>query len=311
MSGIFRLKEKQEYEAWLKEKAAIKRLNPLTTESDEARKKRIADLLAHGHEPKFFAYYFSHLASSEFAYFQKRDVKHVVSHSDCFALMEWPREHAKSIIWDVMVPLLLKAKGELTGMLISSANEQKANKLLADIQAELMFNRRYIADFGDQYNQGKWQDGQFTTMDGVGFWAFGRGQSPRGVRESEKRPNYGVFDDIDDAVLVRNESRVREVVDWLLGDFYGAMPITGSRLIGVGNRIHQRSVLAHIAGDIEPDDPKREGLYHSKVFALENPKTHLKDIDGTPAWKERYTREQIMKKMSRMGWRIGLREYFH
>lgn len=308
-----RLKDKQEYDAWLKEKAAIKRLGPESRETDQAKKKRIADLLKPGNETKFFSYYFSHLIDSEFAYFHKRDTAHVAATPDVFAMLEWSREHAKSIIWDVMVPMLLKAKGELSGMMLSSANQQKANTLLADIQAELMFNKRYIADFGEQYNLGAWKDGHFTTVDGVGFWAFGRGVSPRGTRKSDKRPNYGVFDDIEDATLVRNESRVMEVVDWILGDFFGAMPITGSRLIGVGNRTHKRGVVAHIVGDIEPDDPKRERLYHSKVFALENPRTHKKDLSekGRPAWHQRYTREMILEKMRKMGWRIALREFFH
>jgi len=313
MTGIMRLKEKQEYEAWLQEKAAIKRLSPESRENDGQKKKRIADLLAPGNETKFFKYYFSHLADAEFGYFHKKDVKHIVEHPDVFAMLEYPREHAKSILCDIMLPMLLKAKGELSGMMLSSANQQKANTLLADIQAELMFNQRYIADFGEQYNQGAWKDGHFTTTDGVGFWAFGRGVSPRGTRKSDKRPNYGVFDDIEDSTLVRNESRVLEVVDWILGDFFGAMPIKGSRLIGAGNRTHKRGVVAHIVGDIEPDDPKRDGLYHSKVFALENPRTRKKDISekGVPAWKERYTREMILEKMRKMGWRIALRELFH
>lgn len=310
--SIMRRVEKEQYEAWLKEKAAIKRLSPESRESEEAKKKRIKELLKPGNETRFFKHYFSHLIDCEFGYFQKRDVREVTANKDIFALMEWPREHAKSLIWDVMEPMLLKAKGELTGMLISSSNEKKANKLLSDIQSELMFNDRYIADFGNQYQQGKWVDGQFTTVDGIGFWAFGRGQSPRGVRESDKRPNYGVFDDIDDKMLVKNEDRVDETVDYILEDFYGAMSISGSRLVGVGNRIHKRSVIAKIAGDIEPDDPKREGLYHSKVYALENPRNHKKDLgpNGVPAWK-RYTREQIISKMKKMGWRRGLREYFH
>ncbi len=311
MSTIFTLKEKKEYDAWLSEKAAIKRLAPESRETVEQKKKRIDKLL--NSFQAFAKYYFAHLIDADFAYFHKRDTAYILANYNCMAMLEWPREHAKSIVVDVMLPMMLKAKGELTGMMISSANQEKANTLLADIQAELMFNARYVADFGDQYSQGAWKDGHFMTKDGIGFWAFGRGQSPRGVRKSEKRPNYGVFDDIEDAVLVRNESRVLEVVDWILGDFYGAMPIKGSRLIGAGNRTHKKGVVAHIVGDIEPDDPKREGLYHSKVFALENPNNHKKDLSetATPAWKERYTYTMLVGKMKKMGWRLGLREFFH
>ncbi len=312
MSSIFKLKEKQEYEEWLKEKASIKRLSPEARESEQVKRERIKELLKPGSETKFFKYYFAHLIDCDFAYFHKRDVKALIDNYDFFGVMEYPREHAKSIIYDVMVPMLLKAKGQLTGMMVASSSFDKASELLADIQAELMFNQRYIADFGEQYQIGKWKDGHFTTTDGIGFWAFGRGQSPRGTRESEKRPNYGVFDDIDDKQLVKNPIRVQETVDWLLEDFYGAMPITGSRLVGVGNRISKGSVLAHIVGDIDEEDPIRDGLYHSKVFALENPRTHKKDTSpkGRPAWN-RYSREQLFAKFNRMGWIRALREYFH
>lgn len=306
-------KEKIEYDAWLAEKSAIKRAKPASFETADQRKKRIAQLTEIGNEPLFAKYYFAHLIDSDFAYFLKRDMRHVSAEADLLALLEYPREHAKSTIFGVIMPLLLIARNDFSGMVVGSANEKKANKLLSDLQSEMMFNDRFIADFGEQYNAGKWTEGQFTSKQGFGFWAFGRGQSPRGIKESAYRPKYGLIDDIDDKKLVKNEDLVNEALEWVLEDFYGCLPITGSRLIMVGNRIHAKSVLAKFAGDVEPDDPKREGLYHSKVYALENPKTHKKDLSekGVPAWKERYTREMIVKKMTRMGWRSGLREYFH
>lgn len=313
MTGIMRLKEKQEYEAWIKEKAAIKRLSPESRENEETRKKRIADLLKVGNEHKFAKYYCSHLALSDFGYFQKRDMKKVSEESDLMALMEYPREHAKSTIFGTIVPMILIARKDFSGMVIGSATEPKANKLLADLQSELMFNKRFIADFGEQYGGGKWTDGYFVSSQGYGFWAFGRGQSPRGIKESSFRPKYGLIDDIDDKKFVKNEDLVNECLEWIFEDFYGCLPITGSRLIMIGNRIHRKSVLAKFAGDIEEGDPIREGLYHSKVYALENPRTHQMDLTekGVPAWKERYTYEMLWNKINRMGRRSGLKEYFH
>lgn len=305
-------REKVEYDAWLAEKASIKRATPASRESAEARKKRIAKLTKTGNEAEFGHYYFSHLVDSDFAYFHKKDMKAVAADPDIMAALEYPREHAKSTVFGVIMPMLLIAKGEFTGMVCGSANEKKASKLLADIQSELMFNQRFIADFGEQYNAGKWTEGYFCTKQGFGFWAFGRGQSPRGIKESAFRPNYGLIDDIDDKQIVKNTDRVEEAVDWMVEDFYGCLPIKGARFVIIGNRIFKTSILATFIGDIEPDDPKRGGLYHSKVFALENPKTHAKDLseNGVPAWP-RYTREQIINKMTKMGWRNGLREYFH
>lgn len=304
------IKAKREYQQWLTEKASIQRAAPAINESASQKKRRIEQLLSSF--AKFAQYYFSHLMDSEFGWFHIKAAREIQKNTDIFAILEWPREHAKSVFADIMIPMFLKARGELSGMMIASANNDKAKGLLGDIQAELMFNKRYIADFGEQYNLGNWQDGHFTTIDGIGFWAFGRGQSPRGTRKSDKRPNYGVVDDIDDAQIVKNESRVDDIVDWVLGDFYGAMPNKGSRLIIAGNRIHRASILAKLVGDVDPDTPKRQGITHIKVFALEDSK-HRKDLStsGRPAWKERYTREMIINKMTRMGWRLGLREFFH
>jgi len=308
--GQISIRDKKEYEQWLLEKQSIERAAPNFNETDKEREKRIAKLLKSF--PEFCGYYFSHLMDSDFAWFHLVAAKHILDCPDTFDIHEFPREHAKSILDDVMIPMMLKARGELTGMMIASANEKKAAKLLGDIQAELMFNKRYIADYGEQYSLGNWQDGHFITADGIGFWAFGRGQSPRGTRNAAKRPNYGVGDDLDDSVIVRNEDRVNEVVDWFLGDFYGAMPNKASRLVLAGNRIHSKGILAHLVGDVDPEQPKRKNTFHLKVFALENPKTHEKDLTekGVPAWT-RYTREEILKKMNRQGYRIGLREFFH
>jgi len=304
------VKAKREYQQWLDEKLSIQRAAPSVHETLSQKQKRIKELTSSF--SKFAHYYFSHLMDSDFAWFHKKAGKEIQDNPDLFAVLEWPREHAKSVFADIMIPMFLKARNELTGMMIASANNEKAKGLLGDVQAELMLNKRFIADFGEQFSLGNWQDGHFTTVDGVGFWAFGRGQSPRGTRKSDKRPNYGVVDDIDDAQIVKNEARVNEIVDWVLGDFYGAMPNTGSRLIIAGNRIHRASILAKLVGDVEPDDPKRQGITHIKVYALENNR-HNKDLSTSakPAWKERYTREMILKKMTRMGWRLGLREFFH
>jgi len=310
MSG-WNVTEKRQYEAWLKEKQAIINTNPLHKETAEQQEKAVQN--AKSDFVYFCKRYFKHLASSDFGWFHKSAAQEIIDKKDIVAVLEWPREHAKSILADVMLPLFLKANNQLTGMMIASANQKKAATLLGDIQAEWKFNKQYINDFGEQYSLGNWQDGHFVTSDGIGFWAFGRGQSPRGTRKSDKRPNYCVVDDIDDAIIVRNEARVMEAVDWILGDLYGAMPNKASRLIIAGNRIHKKGILAHMVGDIEPNDPKRKDVYHSKVFALENPRTHKKDLSekGKPAWKENYTREQIITKMNRQGSRIGLREFFH
>lgn len=260
----------------------------------------------------FCRYYFPVFMDADFAWFHKKAAKSIIDDPNVFAILEWPREHAKSVFSNIMVPLFLYARGELTGMVVASANEDKAVALLSDIQAQLDSNALWINDYGELAKFGDWQNGYFSTIEGIGFWAFGRSQSPRGIRKAAKRPNYAVVDDIDDKVIVKNSERVDEAVGWVLEDLYGSLSILGARLVIAGNRIHAKSILAHLVGDVEPGDPKREGIVHIKVFALENPKTHKEDATtGQPAWKERYTRDIIVSKMKKMGYRAAMREFFH
>lgn len=304
-------KARQEYEAWLELRKRINlQTEPIKDETRQAKEVRIKKLLNNFSD--FCKFYFPHYVESPFGYFHKEAARHIAKDKNIFAILEWPREHAKSVFADVLVPLWLKAKGEMTGMMICSANQDKAATLLGDIQAELLDNRRYITDFGQQEGGGSWQEGYFVTADGTGFWSFGRKQSPRGVRKAAKRPNYAVVDDIDDKEICNNKARVKDAVDWVLGDYYGALSIKGARLIVAGNRIHKGSILAYLVGDVEPDDPKRKGIWHSKVFAIEDEKRKEASADnGQAAWKERYTLEELLAKMEKMGYRNAQREFFH
>lgn len=301
--------EKREYAEWLQLCERIRASTPLPhDESEEQKRARVQRLRESFTE--FCRYYFHDFMDSDFGWFHLDAARKIAADTNCRIVLEWPREHAKSVFADVFVPLWLYARGELTGMIVASANEDKASGLLGDLQAQFVANERFIHDYGSRAAFGDWRDSHFATTDGCGFWAFGRGQSPRGVRKAAKRPNYAVVDDIDDKVIVKNIARVRDAVDWVIEDLYGACSIQGARLVVAGNRIHKHSILAHIVGDTDTDQPKREGFKHIKVFALED-KRHKKALNGTPAWKERYTIEQLKDRMAAMGTRSALREYFH
>jgi hypothetical protein len=211
----------------------------------------------------FVKTYFPLYADADCGYFHIAAAKKLATDKNCFAVLEWPREHAKSVHANILIPMWLLAKGELTGMILMGKNEDDACNLLSDVQAQLQFNQLYAYDYGDQYNMGSWEDGDFTTKNGIRFLAIGRDQSPRGARKNEKRPNYAVIDDIDDDIIVNNQRRVTEIVERILGALYFALSIKGARLVVAGNRIHPQSILAHLVGDTKQGQPKREGIYHS------------------------------------------------
>jgi hypothetical protein len=260
---------------------------------ENTKQKRIKRLLNNYEE--FFEYYFPHLAKSKCAKFQVTAVNLVAKNQFYAGVEEWARGHAKSVHFDLGCPMWLKAKGEMKVMILVGKSEDAAKDLLSDLQAELMSNQRYIHDFGEQVSFGDWKDGKFGTKDGCGFFALGRGQSPRGKRKREHRPDYIVCDDLDDDELCENPKRVRKVVEWVKEALYGTMAAGRGRLLIVGNRIHKEGIIAQFAENKE--------FHHSVVNAL--------DKNGEPTWKENYTKADFDRVLKIQGYRSFQKEYMN
>ena len=213
------------------------------------------------------------------------------------AVFKWPRGHAKSTHMDIFTPLWLmfQSKRLINFMVVVGKSEDSANRLLGDIQAELQYNKRIIADYGKQMSMGDWTEGEFTTKDGVHFLACGRGQSPRGLRKREARPDYIVIDDLDDDELCRNPRRVREMTDWVKEALFGALDVGRGRFIMVGNLISKTSVLADIC--------KTKGVHVSEVKAV--------DGEGNPTWCEKWTKEEARTYAEFVGYRAWEKEMMH
>ena len=213
------------------------------------------------------------------------------------AVFKWPRGHAKSTHMDIFTPLWLmfQPKRLIDFMVVVGKSEDSANRLLGDIQAELGYNKRIIADYGKQMSMGDWTEGEFTTKDGVHFLACGRGQSPRGLRKREARPDYIVIDDLDDDELCRNPRRVREMTDWVKEALFGALDVGRGRFIMVGNLISKTSVLADIC--------KTKGVHVSEVKAV--------DGEGNPIWREKWTKEEARAYAEFVGYRAWEKEMMH
>lgn len=211
------------------------------------------------------------------------------------AVFKWPRGHAKSTHFDIFIPLWLMFQRLINVMVVVGKSEDSAIGLLSDIQAELEYNQRIIADFGEQKSMGNWLQGKFVTQSEVAFFARGRGQSPRGLRYKEARPDYIVIDDLDDDELCRNEKRVKDLTDWVREALFGALDVGRGRFIMVGNLISKTSVLANIAAT--------KGVYVSEIKAV--------DQEGEPVWKEKWTKEEAAEAREFMGYRSWQKEMMH
>lgn len=302
--------KKLAFEQWKEHCKRIQSITDTTTLANETptqkdrRKERLLSNYA-----AFCEYYFPHfltlrdkttgevVRTVHNAPFHNQAARKVMDTPNLKAVFMWPRGHAKSTHFDIFMPLwlMLRPKRLINFMVVVGKSQDSANRLLGDIQAELEYNQRIIADFGQQKNLGLWTAGEFKTASGVKFLAVGRGQSPRGLREREARPDYIVIDDLDDDELCRNEKRVHDLTDWVKEALFGALDVGRGRFLMVGNLISKTSVLANIAAT--------RGVFVSKVQAV--------DKNGEPVWKEKWTKEDAQEYRDFVGYRAWEKEMMH
>ena len=213
------------------------------------------------------------------------------------AAFQWHRGAAKSTNMDVFVPMWLMAQEhrEINVMVLVGKSEDNAKTLLGDIQAELQYNQRYIHDFGEQYNVGTWEEGEFVTRSEVAFFARGRGQSPRGLRYRSHRPDYVVIDDLDDDELVESPARVTKLFDWVRSALFGTLDGGRGRFIMVGNIIAKNSVLAKWC-DIKSVHVTKVNIYDSK---------------GGISWASKWTPQEVKDIENVVGYRAFQKEYMN
>jgi hypothetical protein len=244
----------------------------------------------------YVRYYFPHYAETDCAPFHIEEANRVLKFKDIKAIEEWARGHAKSTHFDIFIPLWLHLfHDQLKCMLLVGKNLDSAKKLLSDLQAECEANKKLIHDFGPLVLNGSWEEGNFKTTTGAAFFALGKGQSPRGLRNGPNRPDYIVVDDVDDDEECRNPRRVDQTVEWIRKALIPAMGKDITRFILVNNRIAKYSVLAKLA--------ENKNFYHRRINAL--------DENGRPSWSARYTKEHFDAIIKIIGWVAFNTEYMN
>ncbi|MDD4406283.1 MAG: hypothetical protein PHO36_16155 [Parabacteroides sp.] len=278
---------------WEEHIANVERMT--SKERHETKEERIANIRRARRDYAYFCKrYFPTYCKKENGKFQNDAAKYVKDHPNMKAVFMWPRGHAKSTHFDILIPLWLifQEKPGIKVLVVVGKSEESADTLLSDLQAELQYNNYIIQDFGEQYSSGSWETGEFVTRGGIAFFSRGRGQSPRGLRYRENRPDYIVIDDLDDDELCRSEARVRLLTDWVKEALFGALDGGLGRFIMVGNLISKTSVLANIA--------KTDRVHLSRVDAI--------DQNGEPVWKEKWTKEEVDEQAAFMGYRAFQKE---
>nr|DAQ05531.1 MAG TPA: Large Terminase [Caudoviricetes sp.] len=244
----------------------------------------------------FCGTYFPHLATAPSASFHVKAANEILRNKRLRAVYEWARGLAKSSNMSLMIPLwLLLCHKERLCLILVSKSEEMADRLLSELQGELLTNELLKQDYKEDMQVLSSCDGELVLANGSFFYSCGRGQSPRGVKYRGLRPNYIIIDDIDDDELCRNEARVSLLTDWVNEALFGTMQVGRGRFILVGNRISNHSVLANLAAN--------KTYKHTRV--------NIVDRNGKPSWSEAQTLEEIEALRLEQGERSYQKEYMN
>jgi len=286
--------DKQVLERWDAFRQNLQRETPAPVgESEAERNRRIARLK--GNFEEFCRYYFPNYASAPFAPFHLKFAKKVAASDKIYIVRAWAREHAKSVVSGLFVPLFEMVNGRLFNMLLVSHSYDNACELLMPIMVNLESNQRFIHDYGQQKSWRGWETGRFVTAGGCSFRAIGAGQSPRGSRNEEKRPDFILVDDIDTDEEARNPVRLKKKWDWVEQALFPTLSISGrKRFIFVGNIIAKDGII--VRASKKADDFEQINILDKK---------------GNPSWAGRYSLEDVTYMLSKISYASGQKEYFN
>jgi hypothetical protein len=239
-------------------------------------------------------FFFRAYVKSDFASFQKKFIRRVTVNPEWYEVISWARELAKSTIV-MFVVLYLVLTGKKRNVILSSSSYDNAERLLEPYRANLDSNPLIEAYYGKQYNPGHWESGEFVTKKGAAFRALGAGQSPRGSRNEEMRPDVLLSDDFDTDEDCRNIDTVKKKWDWFEQSLYPTRSISEELLVLWCGNIIAKDCCITRAGAMAD---------HWDIINIRNK-------EGKSSWPEKNSEEDIDRVLSKISTRSAEQEYFN
>jgi hypothetical protein len=261
--------------------------------------KRVKFLEANPEE--WFKYYFPNYCKNpttgefiEPADFQKKSTKIVLSRLELYLIRSWFRESAKSSR-SMMEDIYQAMTGKITNLLLVSNTHGNAERLLLEYKAFFEVNPRMIHDYGAQQKLGNWKADEFSIKKGCSFRAIGWGESPRGTKNENRRPDKIRIDDIDTDEECRNEDIMNAKVNWIEQALIATRSISEPcQIVFCGNIIHENCAVNRL-----------------KDIADRVEIVNIRDKNGKSSWPQKNSEEQIDRVLSKISYESAQKEYFN
>lgn len=273
-------------------------------QSPVERAKRIKQLEADPEQ--WFVYYFPKYCKSSPTVFHKAATKRLLTNDKWYEVRAWSRELAKSAR-SMMEVTYLALIGQVKNVLLVSNSVDNAERLLEPFRLTLEINKRIIADYGEQRNNGNWTSREFTAKCGCAFRALGAGQSPRGTRNEEVRPDFILIDDIDTDEECRNPERIKDKWRWIEEALFGTVSISGNqRILFNGNIIAKDCCVTRA---IKKAD--HTSIVNVRMVNINKPDPINDFKNGKSVWPDKNSESDIDYIIAKRGLAAIYKEYFN
>lgn len=281
------LKDWQAYLLALVEESGVDSSEPV-----EVQRRRVQALEADVEE--WFRYYFPTFSTAPATDFHRAATRRLLEHDRWYEVRSWSRELAKSTR-AMMEVIYLALTGQVRNVLLVSNSQEKATDLLRPFKLVLERSPRITHDYGVQPTQGHWEEDKFSVSRGCSFRAIGAGQSPRGVKNKEARPDFILIDDIDTDEEVRNPDRIRTKWEWFEKALFPTLSVSGKyRILFCGNVIAKDCCIT------------RAGEKADKWDIV-----NIRDEEGRSTWPEKNSEADIDRVLGMISTAAAQQEYFN
>lgn len=249
----------------------------------------------------FFHIYFYRYVKYETAQFHKTLFSLTENEEINNAVIVAFRGSGKSTIMTLSYPIwAILGKLQKKYIVLLAQTQQQSRRVIENIKKEFETNELLIKDFGPFIEQNyEWSLNslsipQFSAkIDG-----YSSGESIRGIRHGEFRPEIIVADDVEDLQSVRVKETRDKIYSWFTGEILG-LGDKYTKTILIGNHLHMDSLIERRKNDIRNKD---------NTIIHEIP---LIDKKGICNWPGKYpTKQDLENERKRVGNEIAWRREY-
>lgn len=235
----------------------------------------------------FFHFYYAHYVKYETADFQKEIIHYLEkSHKEDLYIVAF-RGSGKSTMVTTAYPLwAILGKQQKKFCVILCQTQAQAKQHMMNIKRELEDNdllRRDLGPFKEESDEWGAKSLVFNKH-GARISVASTDQSIRGLRHHEHRPDLFICDDVEDIQSTKTRESRAKTYGWLHSEVIPAGD-KDTRLIIVGNLLHEDSLLMRIKDDV--DTGKKRGTF------LEYP---LIDKNDQCLWAGKYPTKESLEE---------------